>query len=87
MAIEFDIDVDVDEIKEKMIDAVEEQFIEHVENELGDGGFECENCEARSFDVETWQTSSGDYGIGAVCRECNERLNVDIDTSKLDEMR
>lgn len=87
MGIELEIDVEIDGIKEEILDEIEDKFVKHVEKEVRDGGFECENCEARSFDVETWQNSSGDYEIGAVCRECNEAANIDIDTSELDDLK
>lgn len=80
------IDFDEDAFRNKIADRVEEMFIDYVENQAGDGEIECD-CGSRSFDVETWKTGSGGYEGAAICRECNQRINLDIDTSDIDDIR
>jgi hypothetical protein len=84
MGIEFNFDED--EFRNTIADAVEEMFIEYVENEAGNGDLECE-CGSGTFDVETWKNSNGGYEGAAICRDCNERLTLNIDTSDTDDLR
>jgi hypothetical protein len=85
MGVEFNFDEDA--FREQIADAVEERFIEYVENEAGNGDIECDSCGSRSFDVETWQNGNGDWEGAAVCRDCNERVPVELDTSEIDDIR
>lgn len=88
MGIEFNVDVDIaeDSIKEAFADAAEDAFREYVETEVGEGNLQCD-CGSRSFDVETWSSGSGRIEGAAICRDCNDRIELDIDTSDLDELR
>lgn len=84
--INIDIDFDEDEFRAAFADQAEEMFREWVENEAGDCHIECD-CGSRSFDVETWTTANNALEGAAVCRECNERIPVELDTSDLDALR
>lgn len=84
MGVEFNFDED--EFRNAIADHVEERFIDYVETEVGNGDLECD-CGSRSFDVETWNTGNGAYEGAAVCRDCNDRIALDIDTSDIDDLR
>lgn len=89
MGIDFNVDIELDEdsFRNTIADVAEEAFIEYVETEAGNGDLECENCSARAFDVETWKNANGGFEGAAVCRECNGRMNLEIDTSDIDALR
>lgn len=84
MGIEFNFDED--EFKKAFADAAETAFIEYINNEIGERELECD-CGSRSFDVETWKNNNNEYEGAAICRNCNERIRLEIDTSDIDELR
>ncbi|TQQ83611.1 hypothetical protein EGH24_02125 [Halonotius terrestris] len=81
------IDLDPDSLKEKIADAAEDMAVDHIEEQIESGAVECPNCESRSFDAATWKSGSGEYDGSAVCRECNERVELDIDMSNFNKHR
>lgn len=86
----FDINIDVEfdekEFRNTMIDQIEEHARDWLETEAGNGHIECD-CGARSFDVETWTNADGRIEAAGVCRECNERTDIEFDTAELDSLR
>jgi peptide subunit release factor 1 (eRF1) len=84
MDIEFNFDED--EFRNAIADEVESMFIEYVETEVERGNIECD-CGSWSFDVETWKNSNDEYEGAAICRDCNERIELEIDTSDIDALR
>lgn len=88
MGVEFNINVEFDEkeIQNAIADHAEELVQEWLESEARDGSFECE-CGSISFDIETWENANNDIRAAGICRECNDRMEIDVDTSELDELR
>lgn len=86
--MDFNVEVDFDEseFKAAVADQIEEMFREHLETEVRRGHIECE-CGSDSFDIETWYDAADQLQGAAVCRECNERIELDIDTSDIDDLR
>lgn len=82
--IEDDFDEDV--FRESIADRIGDMFRAWVEREAGAGRIICD-CGSRSFDVETWKTANGELAGAAVCRVCNDRVDIDIDTSDLNDLR
>lgn len=82
--MDIEMDFDEDDFRNAIKDEIEAAFIEYVETEMGSGDLECD-CGARSFDVETWE-NNGRYEGAAICRDCNERIELDIDTSDIDDL-
>lgn len=78
--MDVSVDIDTDEFEEKLKNELEKQAVEYLEDELQEGHFECE-CGSELFDIETWKDNSGEYKAGAVCRECNKKVDIEIDTS------
>ena len=76
--VEFNIDVDFDgdELKE----ALTEKYAAQIEQ----AGVDCKTkgCESESFDAEMWTTDSGGFEGAVVCRECNERFELDLEDSQ-----
>lgn len=85
MEINIDTNFDVDEIMDSIVDEIEESFREYVEKEVEKGHIECE-CGSNEFDIETWLRND-DLAGAAVCRGCEERIEIDFDTSDLDKLR
>ena len=61
-----------------------------VEQEVSEGQFECEteDCNSESFDVNLYVADGSRFEGTAVCRECNERheLNIPVDgTNDMDD--
>ncbi len=81
------IDIDPDSLKEKIADAAEGIVIDHIEEQMENGSVQCPNCKSRSFDAATWKRRSGEYDGSAVCRDCNERVELDIDMSNFNKHR
>lgn len=84
----FDINfdgIDEDEFREAVADSVEERFLEKVEELVSEGYYECE-CGSTSFDVRTWKNARGDLEGAAVCRNCNERIPIELEAD-FDELR
>jgi len=86
MDINIDVNIDEDEIRNAVVDKAEQEFRKAVENDISNGKIVCD-CGSRSFDVETWKVPNGAIEGAAVCRSCNERLPVEIDTEELDNLR
>lgn len=88
MGIEFDIDVEIDEegLQNEIADRFDELVKEWLESEAGEGHYECD-CGSYSFDVETWENASGDIRAATVCRECNNRMEIEVDMSDIDQLR
>lgn len=82
----IDFNFDEDEFRNAIADKVEAAFIEYVETEVGNGELECD-CGSTTFDVETWQNGNSGYEGAAICRECDERIALDLDTSDIDDIR
>lgn len=88
MGIEFSVDIDIDkgEFQAAVADQLDEHVSEWLETDARDGAFECD-CGSSSFDIETWNESKGEIKAAGVCRECNERMNIEVDTSEIDDLR
>lgn len=84
--IDINIELDEDDFRETVADTAEEAFREWIETEVRDGHIECD-CGSTSFDTETWYNGNNELQGAAVCRDCNERINLDIDTSEIDDLR
>ena len=84
--IDIEIEFDEDDFRDAVADQAEEIFQEWIETEVGDGHIEC-NCGSTSFDTETWYNGNNDLQGAAVCRECDERIELDIDTSEIEDIR
>jgi len=63
---------------------VTEELHEAVRADLDDRGFDCPNCGGDSFGVDVWGVGDGINGeevrAAAVCRSCDARLNVRVDS-------
>ena len=79
MEISFEIDFDSDELRE----ALAEKYAQQIEQ----GGIDCptDGCESESFDAEIWTTDGGGFDGEAVCRDCNTRINIDLEDSQAKE--
>jgi len=86
MGIDINIDVDFD--REELLRAVADQYEAQIER----GEIDCpsEDCSSTAFDSELWISDSGGLEGAAICLECNERIDLDIDDSdvqnSLDDM-
>lgn len=85
MEIDVEVDFDEDEFREAFAEHAKEQFKEWIEGNAGNGGIECD-CGSRSFDVETWWGPNDEIKAAGVCVSCNERVEIDVDTSDLDNI-
>lgn len=86
MSFDINIDWDEDEFTKAVADHAEAAFLEYVENEVEDGHINCD-CGSQSFDIQTWEKPNGEIKGAAVCRECNDRIPVEVDLSDLEELR
>jgi hypothetical protein len=79
--IEMSIDIDFDE--RELLDVLADNYAA----ELQQGVIECpaEDCDSDVFDTEIWTTQSGGFEGAAVCRQCNERTELDLDDSQVKE--
>lgn len=83
----FDISVDGldrDDFQDSVNELVKEAVLEHVEEKLSSGEIECPNCGCSNLYANTWEDSTGQFNGGAVCVDCNARVDVDIDASEFD---
>lgn len=77
---------DEDDLREAILDEAEKLAREWIEEEAGDGHFECD-CGSTSFDIETWTNPAGGIEAAGVCRECNTRVDIEVDDSDIEELR
>lgn len=79
MEIEFEVDFDGDGLRE----ALAENYAQQIE----EGGIDCpnEDCEGESFNAEIWTTDDGGFEGAAICRDCNSRIDLDLDDSQAKE--
>lgn len=82
----IDTNFDTDKIMNSIVDEIEKIFIQHVEEQIENGSLDCE-CGSQEFDVEVWQSSNDSFEGAAICRDCNDRAELDIDTSEIDSLR
>ena len=83
----FDISVDGldgDDLQDSVNELVKAKILEHVEEKLSSGEIECPKCGCSNLYANTWEDSTGQFNGGAVCVDCNARVDVDIDTSEFD---
>ncbi|WP_339105952.1 hypothetical protein [Haloterrigena salinisoli] len=78
--IEVDsMDIDTDGMLEELADAYADQ--------IEQGGIDCpsDGCDSEAFNAELWTTDAGGLEGAAVCRECNSRIDLDLEDSDVKE--
>jgi len=86
MGFDVDINLDEDEFQNAIADQMDELVEEWLESEAGEGHFECD-CGSDFFDIKPWRDAAGALKASAVCRECNERMEIDVDMSEIEKIR
>jgi len=86
MDINIDMKLDEDEFKRAIAEQLDEVVKEYLETKAQKGHFECSNCGNDLFDIETWEAQS-DIRAAGVCRECNERMPIEIDMSDINDLK
>jgi hypothetical protein len=79
MDITFEMDFDGDQLREAMA----ENYAQQIEQ----GGIDCptDSCDSENFDAEIWTTDNGGFDGAAVCRDCNTRIELDLEDSQAKE--
>jgi hypothetical protein len=80
------MEIDTDEFRKAMADSLVDLTKEYLETEARENHFECD-CGSTTFDIEAWEDTAGDIQAAGVCRECNERLEIDVDMSDINALR
>lgn len=64
-------------------DDLREAMAENIEEQIEQGAIECptDGCDSNYFDAEVGVTDSGGFEGAAVCRECNTRIELDLEDS------
>ena len=77
MGIDIDIDVDFD--RDSLLRAIADNYEKQIER----GAIDCPNegCPGTAFDAELWIADSGGLEGAAICRDCNDRIDLNIDDS------
>jgi predicted RNA-binding Zn-ribbon protein involved in translation (DUF1610 family) len=86
MDITIDMNIDKKEFKRAIAEQMDEVVKEYLETKAQKGHFECPSCGNDIFDIETWESQDTIRAAG-VCRECNERVPIDVDTSDIDALK
>ena len=86
MVFDIDIEINEDELQNAIINQMDELVEEWLENEAGNGHWECD-CGSDFFDVKSWRNADGELKAAAVCRECNERMDIEVDMTELEKLR
>lgn len=85
MEINIDMNIGEDEFKRAIAEQMDEVVKEYLETKAQKGHFECPSCDNDVFDIETWEAQD-DIRAAGVCRNCNERMPIDVDTSEIDAL-
>jgi predicted SprT family Zn-dependent metalloprotease len=86
MDMNIDVDIDEDGFKRVIAEQMDEVVKEYLETKTQKGHFTCSECGNDLFDIETWETN-GDIRAAGVCRECNERMSINVDMSEIDSLK
>jgi hypothetical protein len=86
MGFEISVDMEIDGFEGAVAEGIENSLPDYLEGEASEGVFECE-CGSTSFDIEAWKSNSGDIEATGVCLECNEQIQIEVDTSDLDSLK
>lgn len=79
--IEIEAEVDVDERE------ILEMAAESYQQQIEEGGIDCptEGCDGNMVDAELWVTSQNHVDGEVLCKNCNTRVELDIDDSELQD--
>lgn len=77
--ISFDADVDIDH--RDFVKNIAESY----EKQIEQGGIDCptDGCDSESFDAELWVSDENHLEGAAICKSCNERIDLNIDDSQV----
>ncbi|WP_141212161.1 hypothetical protein [Halorubrum ezzemoulense] len=82
MEFNLSVDADLNGLEDAFDDVAEEMIQEYLEEEASEDHFECE-CGGTVFDVEAWESNSGDVEAAAVCQNCNTQHQINVEISGL----
>lgn len=65
-------------------DDLREAMAENIEQQIEQGEIECpdEDCGSTQLDAEVWVADGGGFEGTALCRECNTRIELDLQDSQ-----
>jgi hypothetical protein len=86
MGANFDDGIDEDSFREAIADGILENMADELQQVVQEGDIECD-CGSTAFDIETWKNRQDDIKAAGVCRQCNERMVIEVDTSDIGELR
>ena len=81
--MEVPIDMYPEDVRDRLEDAIRNSVDEYVKKEIREKNIECPECGSRKFSADVEKKGRGGFSEKAVCKECSERVDIEVEVGDL----